>query len=209
MKQLIASLTILACTYSYAAGTATVVCEHPKNVLMGESKRPHMQITYFPERDVGIPGLLWLALVAPDESHGYLMTQRGWVKLEDILPYAWLAGEAGKHHFLARYDQGFPGTIRFTLGFHNNSTSTSAYVGYRLYVGHGALSDALLQKVKVRRDVLTAAKPDLVARGRWKPEYDDDSGYIHSLLQQDMQINKKYGVALTIPAHECDEWKNR
>lgn len=180
-----------------ASGNASIRCDGP-------AAKPVMQVTYSPDGDAGAPGLFWLALVSPDETLAFVLSQRGWLRFDNLQPWGWTATQSDQSVHWGRYDQGLPPAIGLVAPFPDTvSSSTGAYAGYSLYLAHGVLSTADQERVRVRREVLNAAKPALMERGRWRPENDDDLGYSHSLVQRDMRVNRKFGVATIVPDIDC------
>jgi hypothetical protein len=176
-----------------AGGSATIDCGDGFTGSAGNTKQPTIRLSYTTGSDAGTPGLFWLGLLSPDQTLGAVLTEAGWTQYN-----------GGLYPFQARYDGGLPAVISRTLNFPNNETTTSMYQGYTLYVGHGVYTAQAREKVAVRRNVLDTAKPELVARGRWRPENDTDLHYVHALIQKDMVDNKKYGGTIQIPVLNCN-----
>lgn len=188
--------TLLAMVGTVAlAGTgasASVTCGPGAPGGFNAGQSAYVRVSYPTGGDLGRPGLFWLGIISPDQTSGAVLTGQGWVTYQ-----------GGLYPFQARYDNGLPGTITLEIPFPNNAVSTAGYVGHSVYVGHGAYTVPARQKVADRRAVLDAAKPEMVARGRWRPEFASDEQYIWSLVQKDMTENKKYGAVLTVPNIDC------
>ncbi|MES2879221.1 MAG: hypothetical protein V4713_12425 [Pseudomonadota bacterium] len=184
------SATFMALTLtsliSLAGGSATIDC--------GSTNKPTIHLTYATGSDATMSGLFWLGIISPDQNSGVVLTEDGWAEYK-----------GGLYPFQTRYDNGLPSVITKTITFPYNAMSTGLYQGYTLYVGHGAYTTQAREKVAVRREVLTTAKPELVARGRWRPENDNDLIYVHALVQKNMVDNQKYGGVLLIPALDCTQ----
>lgn len=186
-KQFALSMCLLGSMISaHAGGTATVVCSKSANPV------PLLQVAYNTGSDAGTPGLFWFGVISQDMTLGSVLTPQGWQNYT-----------GGLYPFQARYDNGLPPTITLTLPFPDGNQNTGAYVGYSVYAGQGVYSYAMRQKVADRRAALNNVKPDMVAKGRWRPEFDSDDTYIWSLIQKDMKDNNKYGPVLTIPFVDC------
>lgn len=176
---------------AHAAGTATVFCGKPGDSY-GAGAVPILQVSYNTGPDVGTPGLFWFGINSQDQTLGSVLTPQGWQNYS-----------GGLYPFQARYDNGLLPRITLSLPFPGKVQNTSGYVGYSLYAGHGTYSYDMRQKVADRRAALNKAKPDMVAKGRWRPEFDSDDNYIWSLIQKDMVDNNKYGALLIIPYVAC------
>ncbi|CAN7779736.1 hypothetical protein LJR296_007916 [Cupriavidus necator] len=176
---------------AHAGGTATVVCSKPGDAF-GFNPVPVLQVSYNAGSDTSTPGLFWFGIISPDQTLGSVLTPQGW---QDYT--------GGLYPFQARYDNGLPQRITLSIPFPGGVQTTAAYVGYSLYAGHGAYSYANRQKVLDRRAALNRVKPDMVAKDRWRPEFDTDDSFIWSLIQKDMVDNNKYGPILAIPYVDC------
>ena len=93
------------------------------------------------------PGLFWLGVMTPDQTQGAVLTQAGWANYQ-----------GGLYPFQARYDTGLPGTIQLRIPFPSNSLSTSGFVGYSVYAGHGAYTQQAQQMVAM---LFAVTAPDL------------------------------------------------
>lgn len=180
-----------AMALAHAAGTATVFCSKPGDSY-GAGAVPILQVSYNTGPDVGTPGLFWFGIISQDQTLGSVLTPQGWQNYS-----------GGLYPFQARYDSGLLPRITLSLPFPGKVQNTSGYVGYSVYAGHGMYSYDMRQKVADRRTALNKAKPDMVAKGRWRPEFDSDDNYIWSLIQKDMVDNKKYGALFIIPYVDC------
>lgn len=176
---------------AHAGGTATVVCSKAGDSY-GWNPVPVLQVSYNTGADAGTPGLFWLGIISQDQTLGSVLTPQGWQTYN-----------GGLYPFQARYDGGLLQRITLSIPFPDGVQTTAAYVGYSVYTGHGAYSYANRQKVADRRVALNNVKPDMVAKGRWRPEFDSDDTYIWSLIQKDMVDNNKYGAILAIPYVDC------
>lgn len=188
-------LAVVAST-ALAGASAKLVCGDGSagyDMGYGPSQPVTLQITYTTDADAGTPGLFWLGIISPDQTTGAVLTAG----------QGWITYQGGLYPFQSRYDNGLPGTISLSLQLPNNATSTVGYVGYSVYVGHGAYTPTARQKVADRRIALDSAKPELVARGRWRPEHADDQMYIWSLVQRNMTDSQKYGSVITLPSFSC------
>ncbi|WP_158664451.1 hypothetical protein [Cupriavidus metallidurans] len=176
---------------AHAGGTATVVCGRPGDAF-GFGAVPVLQVSYNTGSDTGTPGLFWFGIISQDQTLGSVLTPQGW---QDYT--------GGLYPFQARYDNALPQRITLSIPFPGGVQTTAAYVGYSVYAGHGAYAYANRQKVADRRTALNNVKPDMVAKGRWRPEFDSDDYYIWALIQKDMVDNNKYGPILAIPYVDC------
>lgn len=176
---------------AHAGGTATVVCSKSGDAF-GTVSVPILQVSYNTGTDAGTPGLFWFGIISQDQTLGSVLTPQGWQNYK-----------GGLYPFQARYDNGILQSIKLSLPFPDGAQTTASYVGYSVYAGHGAYSNANRQKVADRRTALNNVKPDMVAKGRWRPELDSDDMYIWSLIQKDMMDNNKYGPILAIPYVDC------
>lgn len=170
-------------TLAQAVGGAQVVC-------IGE--KPQISLNYSTGQESGAAGLFWVGVVSPDQKLGAFLTPKGWV------PY-----EGGLYPIQARYDGGLPLSISLNIPLPDSSASTNQWAGYTLYAGHGIYDQDMRQMVIDRRSALQTVKPDMVAKGRWRPEFDSDDHFILTLVQMNMTRNKKYGPVLTIPSVNC------
>jgi hypothetical protein len=177
-----------------AGGTATVICRPTGSTYDDGTPitAPALQVNYSTGADAGTPGLFWFGILSPDQKRGAVLTPQGWQTYT-----------GGLYPFQARYDAGFTPTIAFAVPFPDGSTNTGAYVGYSVYAGDGVYTTDMRQKVADRRASLNAVKPDMVAKGRWRPEFDSDDTYVWSLIQRDMTDNSKYGSIGSIPFVDC------
>lgn len=176
-----------------SSGNAFLTCGDPTSLFGGGDSQPvFLNVTYSPGADAGTPGLFWLGVLAPDQAHGSALTEQGWTNYL-----------GGLYPFQARYDNGLPATITLKIPFPNNAINTNDYVGFQLYIGHGAYTDAAHALVLSRRTTLNRIKPQRVAAGTWNAAYDHDEQFIWSLIQKDMVNNNKYGAVFTIPELNC------
>ncbi len=182
---------LTAMASAHAGGTATVVCSKPGDAF-GFVPVPVLQVTYNTGADAGTPGLFWFGIISQDQKLGSVLTPQGWQNYN-----------GGLYPFQARYDSGLLQRITLSIPFPDGVQTTASFVGYSVYAGHGAYSYANRQKVADRRTALNNVKPDMVAKGRWRPEFDTDDTYIWSLIQKDMVDNNKYGPILAIPFVDC------
>lgn len=169
---------------AHAAGAATIVCS--------SAGTPNLQVSYSTGPDAGMPGLFWLGIISRDMTLGSVLTPQGW---KDYT--------GGLYPFQARYDNGLMPSIKLEIPFPNGVGNTRQYAGYSIYAGHGAYTQASRQKVAERRAALATVKPDLVAQGRWRAEFDSDEFYMWTLIEKDMKDGNKYGPILTIPYVDC------
>lgn len=170
---------------AHAGGSAKVVCSR---------FTPALEITYSTGADAGTPGLLWVGVLTTDKSGGAFHTAKGWE------PY-----NGGLYPFHSRYDSGLPSIIKVILPFPNNSSYTTAqYVGYQVYTGNGVYTKDMREQVRERREALNSVKPDIVAKGLWRSEFDSDDYHMMALAQNDLTVNKKYGMIYTIPFVDCN-----
>jgi hypothetical protein len=184
IKPIIVLTMAIAASQTFASGIATVAC--------GPNAAPVLELSYDSGSDAGVPGLLFLGVLAPDKSIGAAMTESGWVQYE-----------GGLYPFMTRFDTAFPATTKRSLPFPAGSSSTQQYVGYGVYIGHGVLSPAAQAMVMARRAGLTEAKPSMIAAGTWTKEYESDDRFKWSLVQKDMTDNNKFALALVIPFLDC------
>jgi len=185
MRRVISASFCFAVSCCSAATTVDLMCD---------SQHPYLNVAYSTGTDTGTPGLFWLGVVSPDQTSGTALTSTGWQSYQ-----------GGLYPFQSRYDNGLPATIKLSIPFptDSNTTSTMAFVGYQVYVGHGVYTTAAAQLVAERRSALDFVKPQEVAAGSWSPEYDTDDRYKWSLIQQNMVESKKYGAVYTIPVFDC------
>ncbi|WP_157896873.1 hypothetical protein [Acidovorax carolinensis] len=187
IKSLVALIAVFSSMVSANAQvSAEVVCD-------GGKTTPILKISYGTGKDARTPGLFWIGILSEDQTKGSFLTTRGW---EDY--------QGGLYPYQARFDGGLAPVINLSTALPGSYTSTVAWVGYRVYVGHGVYSQENRQRVANRRAVLDASKERLVAKGGWRPEYETDEYYIWTLVQRDMMNNKKYGPIFTIPFIDCD-----
>lgn len=169
---------------AHAGGSARVVCAR---------QGPVLEVTYTTGADAGTPGLFWVGVLTSDRSGGAFSTPKGW------LPY-----KGGLYPFHSRYDSGFPQTIKVLLPFPDQSYTTREYVDYTVYTGNGVYTQNMHEQVQERRAALNLVKPDMVAKGLWRPEFESDDFHMTALAQNDLTMNKKYGQVYTIPFVDCD-----
>lgn len=196
-KFLLVAMMILANAGASAAATASVTCgingyTNESEFGTGNNLPAYLNISYPTSADSGAPGLFWLGIISPDQTQGAVLTERGWETYQ-----------GGLYPFQSRHDGGLPRTITLSTPFPNNRMSTSGYVGYSVYLGHGAYTPKMRQMVVDRRTALNSAKPTMVAAGRWNAELDSDDRFIWSMIQRDMVDNGKYGEVITIPSLNC------
>lgn len=182
---------VVAMASAHAGGTATVECSRPGDTT-GLNAVPVLQVSYSTGVDAGTPGLFWFGIISQDQTLGSVLTQKGWQNYE-----------GGLYPFQSRYDGGLLQRITLSIPFPDGAQNTGAYVGYKVYAGHGVYSYGMRQKVADRRNALNNVKPEMVAKGRWRPEFDSDDQYIWTLIQKDMVDNNKYGPIVTIPYVDC------
>lgn len=194
MGQIASGLMLLAFASQVAfahagSGSASISC--------GTDYVPLLNISYSPDvGDVGMSGLLWMGVLAPDQQSGAVMTERGWAGYE-----------GGLYPFAARFDAGMPvglpRTVSRSYVLPVNGYTTRGYVGYGVYLGHGAYAPEAQAKVKARRTLLDSVRAARVAAGKWNPDYDNDDRYIWALVQKNMTDQKKFASVLTIPLVDC------
>lgn len=187
IKSLMVMLAVLGSVASVNAQiSASIVCD-------GWKSTPLLKVSYGTGKDASTPGLFWVGILSEDQTAGSVLTGRGW---EDY--------QGGLYPYQSRFDGGLTHVINLSTILPGGSTNTAAWVGYKVYVGHGAYSQDSRQKVANRRAVLDSSKEKLVAKGGWRPEYETDEYYIWTLIQKDMMDNKKYGPILIVPFVDCD-----
>lgn len=177
-----------AATVAHAGGSARVVCNR---------FTPSLEVSYSTGADAGKPGLLWVGVLTQDQSGGAFHTGKDWESYN-----------GGLYPFHSRYDGGLPATIRVTLPFPGNSSTTAQYVGYTVYTGNAQYTPEMREQVRDRREALNLVKNDMIARGVWRSEFDSDDYPILALAQNDLMRNKKYGMVLTIPFVDCNPAAN-
>lgn len=180
---------LVSFTAAYGGGTAAVVCSSSGP---GSGSVPVLQVAYTTGGDAGTPGLFWLGILSQDQTIGATLTPQGWQTYD-----------GGLYPFQSRYDAGLPPTIVHSVPFPPGVQNTLQYVGYNVYSGHGVYSVDMRKKVADRRASLNVVKPEMVAKGRWRPEFDSDDHFIWTLIQKDMTDNRKFGPLLAIPFLEC------
>lgn len=191
-KLALTMLPFLVCVSSaIAGGQATVNCSVAGDSF-GPNAVPVLRVSYSTGADTGTPGLFWLGVISQDQTIGSVLTPQGWQNYY-----------GGLYPFQARYDGGFPSSITLSIPFPDGVQNTAAYVGFNVYAGNGVYTVDSREKVAARRVSLNSVKPDMVAKGRWRPEFDTDDNFIWSLIQRDMVDNKKYGPILSIPYVDC------
>lgn len=153
---------------------------------------PTLRVTYSTAGDAGKPGLFWLGVLSADQQIGAALTPQGWQ-----------AYQGGLYPYQSRHDAGLRHTITLNVPMPGTSLTTAEYVGYGLYLGHGVYTQQAQQQVASRRAALNRVKPDMVAKGRWRPDFDTDDTFIWTLIQKDMTDNGKYGRVYTIPYLDC------
>lgn len=168
------------------SGSAWISC--------GADYVPILNISYAPDvGDVGMSGLLWMGMLSPDQASGAVMTEQGW----------WAGYQGGLYPFASRYDAGLPRNVSKAYVLPVSGYSTANYVGYGVYVGHGAYTAASKAKVQERRTLLDSIRAARIAAGKWNTDYDSDDRYIWTLVQKDMTDRNKYGAVLTVPFVDC------
>lgn len=177
---------------AHAGGSATITCGEAPPGVYNNGQAPILTISYTPGVDANVPGLFWLGVMTPDQTQGAVLTQAGWTNYQ-----------GGMYPFQARYDAGLPGTVQLRIPFPSNSLSTAGFVGYSVYAGHGAYTQAAQQMVASRRASLNAVRAQRIAAGTWSSEYDSDDRYIWSLIQKNMTENQKFGPLITVPFIDC------
>lgn len=186
MRSIIIAIFIAcAALNATASGIASVTC--------GDNQSPVLVVKYASDADAGVPGLIYLGVLSPDRTSGAIMSEQGWVQYQ-----------SGLYPFMIRFDSGLPGIYTRTVPFPVGSTSTAAFVGFSVYMGHGAFTVQSKAKVAERRVMLNNAKTALVEAGAWNSEYSSDDRYIYALTQKDMIDNNKNSVVLTIPYLDCN-----
>lgn len=182
-KVLLASI-LVGSAGAYAGGTARVVCDR---------YYPALEITYTTGADAGVPGLLWIGVLTSDKSGGAFHNGK-----------SWQGYTGGLYPFHARYDSGFPSTIKLNLPFPGRRQTTSDYQGYTVYTGNGVYTSEMREQVRERREAVNQVKPDMVAKGMWREEFGSDDFHMMALVQHDLTMNKKYGMIYTIPFVDCN-----
>lgn len=175
---------------SNAHSSVSIICSSDNHGLIPV---PVLLVSYSTGADANKPGLFWFGVISENQTTGSVLTTQGW---QDY--------HGGLYPFHSRYDNGLASVINFSIPLPSGATNTASLAGYSVYAGHGIYSQESRQKVINRRSVLDSAKANLVAKGRWLPQYETDENYIWSLTQRDMVNNKKYGPYLTIPYIDCE-----
>jgi hypothetical protein len=182
---IIAAALACAALDATASGSASVVC--------GYNQMPMLVVDYATGADAGTPGLIYLGVLSPDRTSGAVMSEGGWREYR-----------GGLYPFMSRFDYALPPTFTQTLPFPAGSTSTAAFVGYSVYMGHGAYTSQSKAQVADRRASLDKARPSLIASGAWTSEYSSDDRYIVALTQKNMVDKNKNLLILTIPFVDCN-----
>lgn len=187
------ALLVLISVVAQAGGSATVTCGNAPPGVYNNGQPVVLNVGYTTGADAGVPGLFWIGVLTSDQGSGAVLT----------MDQGWIVYQGGLYPFQSRYDGGLPGTIAKTIAFPGDPLSTASYVGYSVYIGHGAYGGAAKLKVADRRSALNSVKAKLVAKGVWNSEYESDDRYIWSLVQKDMVDNQKYASYLTVPYIDC------
>lgn len=185
-------MMVIASAGAQASTTASITCGTAARSVRNNGQPAVLNLSYQTGADTGTPGLFWIGIISPDEKLGSVLTSNGWADYQ-----------GGLYPFQSRYDRGLPGKISMAIPFPNNAQSTAGYVGYKIYVGHGAYDEKARQGVAARRAALNSAKANLVAVGKWHAELESDERHIWALIQRDMEKNEKYGAVLTVPSVDC------
>lgn len=193
LKDFIFLACLSASVMAHAGGSAQVVCDQGGISSMFAKRYPVLEVTYTTGADAGTPGLLWIGVLTPDKEGGAFSTPNGWI------PY-----KGGLYPFHARYDKGLPSTATVRIPFPGRDYSTVNYIGYTVYTGHGVYTQMMQEQVRERREVVDSTRTEMVEKGLWRAEFDSDEYYMQALVQQDLTINKKYGLVYTIPYIDCN-----
>lgn len=196
MRNLILGVLMAASAAANAGGSASITCGSAPPGVYNNGQAPVIRISYTPGVDAGVPGLFWLGVLSPDQKIGAVLTEQGWTTYQ-----------GGLYPFQARYDNGLPGTISLTIPFPvdagSGSLSTSGFVGYSVYAGHGAYTQQSQQMVANRRTMLNSVRAQRIAAGTWSAQYESDDMFIWSLIQKNMVENQKFGALITVPFIDC------
>lgn len=194
MKKL--TLTLAVCVHAAVASAAArveLVCGDGSPLTTWRANTtPTLRVTYTTGADAGQPGLLWFGVLSADQQSGAVLTPNGWQTYQ-----------GGLYPFHSRHDGGLRPSTTLNVPLPGNALTTAEYVGFGVYMGHGIYTVNAQQQVASRRATLNRVKPDMVAKGRWRAEFDTDETFIWTLIQKDMTDNGKYGQAYTIPYIDC------
>jgi hypothetical protein len=201
MRKLFLGVTLAAAAAAAHAGIvaqASITCGNNPPGVYNTGDVPTLHVTYSPGADAGTPGLFWFGILTPDQQFAEALDITG----------TWVQYLGGLYPPNQRFDNGLPGTVTVNVPFPADQygsvpLTTSQYVGYTVYAGHGIYSQQSQQMVAIRRESLNAVKPQRVAAGTWNSAYDDDTNFMWSLIQKDMTDNNKWGAVITIPFVDC------
>jgi len=205
----------IACALGFSANaafgavsaTASITCGAGTNQFgygFEYSSTPTINVTLNTGADAGKPGLFWLGVLTPDQQTALVLPLNG----------RWEKYQGGLYPPQSRYDNGLPSTISLQIPvpsydpengqvFNSSPTTTAQYIGYSVYVGHGALDSKSLKLVADRRAYLDSIREERIAQGRWSHHYDSDDQYKWALAQKDMTDSNKWGAVLSIPFINC------
>lgn len=194
MKKLMIALAVCAhVAVASAAPRVELVCGDGSPLTpFSTNTTPTFRVTYTTGADAGQPGLFWFGVLSPDQQRGAVLT-----------PYGWQAYQGGNYPFHSRHDGGLRASLTLHVPLPGNALTTAEYVGFGVYLGHGVYTATAQQQVASRRASLNRVKPDMVAKGRWRADFDTDDSFIWTMIQKDMTDNGKYGQAYTIPFLDC------
>jgi hypothetical protein len=185
VRRILFGAVLLAAAMTAKAQSVSLVC-------VGFT--PTLQVNAAMGADAGQPGLFWLALGSQGLSVADYVDLNG----------QWESYQGGLFPPTVRYDAGLPTAVQMSVPLPGSPTNTSNFIGWIVGVGEGILTPASQQLVAQRRQSLNSAKAVEVAAGGWDASYDSDDQYKLALIQTDMQSNKKYQQALTIPFLDCN-----
>jgi len=148
--------------------------------------------------DVGLPGAIWIGIEDP-ATPGYptaFLTPNGWV--------TWTTGGFPTYVETSAINQQFSYTACVPGSFAGGtcSATTGDYLGWKVYAGYGVLTPVHQSLITKRRASLDSAKTQLVAKGKWRTEYEDDVAYRNALIQGSAN-DGRWGEAMTIPFVDC------
>lgn len=176
-----------------AASLAAEVQAAPQALITCVGTTPTLTLTYSPGADGGSPGVFYVGITDPAQQQASFLDQTN----------TWQAYPGGLYIPEGVYQGGIPGSITLKAAMPGTDYTTSAYVGWTIYAGHGILTSDAQALVANRRSALNAVKPQRVAAGTWNPDYDSDDRFKLSLVQKNMVDAQKYMPAITVPMVDC------
>jgi hypothetical protein len=182
MKKVLSTLLVCVTASTIVFASGSIRCN---------GDYPVVDLNYSPGGDP--PGLFYVGVQGKGSAQWTLLTSGGWQNYRGgSIPY---------------YSQ-YSGPVSLTISLPNGEMSTRNYVGYSIYLGHGAFT---LQAADVINQALArtnTSKTILAGQSLWSQDMENmknsaTTNAMRAAVENDLLSNGKMELAITIPFLDC------